>query len=240
MKRILLFAGLLVAIASFASAYTVVLKNGKTIQGTLVSENDEMCIVKDSSGIQLNLKKSNVDLEKTAAANQPLAASEKSAPPADSPNQDAVKKPARKITEEDLEKLREKYDLGEGTFSKNRETGEGEAAWKEVKPPVEKRSDDQWRSEAAQRRAEIQRLEKSAAELKYGCEFTSGLTIQGGDSIVNPQGERLSIAETHKEICGQAEILKAALERAREEYEAFMMEAKTEGVPPGLVEDREK
>src|SRR5262245_25175160 len=117
--RLLIKIGILLAFISTTYAYDVVLKNGKSIHGTKVSEDQNQIVVQDASGVRINIKKSNVDTAKTEAANQqsttaptPASAITPSKPAATKKAE--PKKPARKITKEDLEKLRDKYDLGEG------------------------------------------------------------------------------------------------------------------------------
>jgi hypothetical protein len=101
------------------SAYTVVMKNGKTMTGTLISETDQVMVFKDDSGIQYSLKKTNLDLNKmteanTARAVEPPPAMEPPAAPAAAP--EAPKKKARVYTKDDVDALRSKYpelSLGE-------------------------------------------------------------------------------------------------------------------------------
>lgn len=74
-SNILLFLFLAAVFAS-AESYTIILKNGKTMQGQLVSETDELIVFKDQQGLQYSLKKSSLDLEKMRVANQPPPAPE--------------------------------------------------------------------------------------------------------------------------------------------------------------------
>ena len=100
------------------------------MEGTLVEETNDLIILKDNSGIQINFKKANLDLEKTTAANDkaestpaaPESAKAKltaSESKSDSIKSDPPNKPVRVVTEADLEKLRKKYDLGEGLKGEN-------------------------------------------------------------------------------------------------------------------------
>ncbi len=102
-----------------AEGYTVVLKNGKVMTGTLISESADSVLFKDDSGTRYSLKKSSLDLNKMTEANaaQPVAASEpvtheetKPAPASQ------TKKKARVYTKDDIDRLKEKYgdmDIGE-------------------------------------------------------------------------------------------------------------------------------
>ncbi|PWT89144.1 MAG: hypothetical protein C5B54_09430 [Acidobacteria bacterium] len=63
--------GLTMILVSSAESYTVILKNGKVLKGTLLSENDSIIVFKDDQGLQFSLKKSLLDLDKTRQANEP-------------------------------------------------------------------------------------------------------------------------------------------------------------------------
>lgn len=97
----------------FGGDYTVVLKNGKTMKGSLVSETADTVIFKDSSGVQYSLKKANLDLAKMTELNQPPK--QETVPQAQTNQTETPKKPAKTYTAEDIEKLREKY--GESAIS---------------------------------------------------------------------------------------------------------------------------
>jgi len=114
MTKRLLFAvlGFILVLAASSESYTVVLKNGKTMNGTLVSENDSLIVFKDAHGLQFSIKKLNVDLDKTKQANEPPAPPV--APVAATPSA-ASKKDAKVYGQNDLEALRTKYgDLSPG------------------------------------------------------------------------------------------------------------------------------
>lgn len=109
---------------STADAYTVVLKNGKVIKGTLVSETETILILKGEDGIHYSLKKANLDLEKMREENKP-----KVVEPPPPPAEEAAPKPkkkARVYTKEDADALKEKYgDLSIGEPIENVEDFEG-------------------------------------------------------------------------------------------------------------------
>ena len=118
LKRIpFIFFMLCVAIAT-CSAYTVVMKKGKMMTGTVISETDQVLVFKDNSGVQYSLKKSSLDLDKMTQANaakapEPPPALEQ---PAATPAPEPSKKKARVYTKEDVDALRSKYpelSLGE-------------------------------------------------------------------------------------------------------------------------------
>jgi thioredoxin 1 len=93
-------AVLFLLFAGTCFGYEIVLKDGSTIQGKLVRESAETIILKDTKGVIRNINKSQI---------------KKAIPDAD----DTKTKPAgHVVTQEDLEKLREKYDLGGSSYGK--------------------------------------------------------------------------------------------------------------------------
>lgn len=100
MKR-LIFVLCFALVAPASHGYDVVLKTGKVIRGTIVKEDDNGYVIKNDSGIEFTISKKNVDASKTAAANVSSKTDEKS-----------LKKPARVYTKEDIERVREKINLG--------------------------------------------------------------------------------------------------------------------------------
>jgi hypothetical protein len=114
-KRLLsLVFGFVLILAASAESYTVITKNGKTMTGTLVSENDSLIVFKDDHGLQFSFKKSSLDLDKMKVANEPPApAVPVAAQPAANP-----KKEAKVYGQNDLDTLRNKYgDLSPGQLT---------------------------------------------------------------------------------------------------------------------------
>lgn len=130
MRLGILFCILVAAGLAVLEAHDVVLKTGKVVHGTLVKEDGESIVIKNPDGIEFTIKKKNVDLDKTAAANkQPAGAS-------------AVNK-GRVYTQEDIAAMREKHNLG---------TFEGAVTIKLVKadPNEKPRMDQGFESEVLQ------------------------------------------------------------------------------------------
>jgi hypothetical protein len=73
------YAGILVLFIwlNSASAYTLVFETGKTLDCELMNENSSEFIVRDKSGVLVNINKQDIDLEKTAKANGQVNASSK-------------------------------------------------------------------------------------------------------------------------------------------------------------------
>ena len=106
MARHILFAVLFVTFLSSYSveAFTVVLKNGKVMTGTLISETAEGIVFKDDKGVQFSLKKSSLDLGKMQEAN-----AMKAPEPTMEEGDITPKKKGKVYTKEDLEALKAKY-----------------------------------------------------------------------------------------------------------------------------------
>jgi hypothetical protein len=119
---------LLVGVTTGAGAYTVILKNGKQMNGTLISETEQVILFKDEGGVQYSLKKANLDLARMTAANaaQPEVAPVTPAPSAAPVAKTESKKKSRVYTKEDVDALREKYpELSIGEPIENPEDFEG-------------------------------------------------------------------------------------------------------------------
>lgn len=115
-KRLLtLVFGFVLILAASAESYTVITKNGKTMTGTLVSENDSLIVFKDDHGLQFSIKKSSLDLDKMKLANEPPAPPVVSTAAKPAPN---GKKEAKVYGQNDLDTLRTKYgDLSPGQLT---------------------------------------------------------------------------------------------------------------------------
>jgi hypothetical protein len=218
-----------------------------------------MIVIRDADGVRLNIKKANVDNEKTKTANPPSAeaAPIEQSKPAESAasvkkneTKQPSKRPAKKLTKEDLEKLRDKYDLGEGTFSEEalaytepsedksadptRETNNAEGETDNLS--VE--SEAEWRSQAQQHREALKAAEQRSQQLDQQCETLKQISVQTHD-LVDEQGNQLPINETVQQMCEMADSAKAQLEQEQTDLDEFMNEAKEKGVPPGWLRDEQ-
>ncbi len=238
---IFLLLGMVMAVAT-ASSYTIFLKNGKSVQGALVDETGEMIVLQDAFGIKMNFKKSNVDLEKTEVANQntkpaeSVTVSPAGKEPVSSGTKPAgetakPKAPARVITEEDLEKLRKKYDLGEGLGSGS--SVPSEESQMELSESPEK-TEDEWKKHSRRLENQLRQAESTYNLLKQECEEFKGISIQT-HTVVDENGQVLDMVETTRQVCEDAEMAKTDLEEARSEREAFEKEAREAGAAPGWI-----
>lgn len=247
--------------------YTVVLKNGKIKEGTLLVETDDFITLKDSSGIQMTFKKTTIDLAKTSEKNvvppvpppaevnkptEPVAPATPALPadpakdakpakpaqpevpakPAKPAEEPKSKKPARVLKEEDLEKLREKYDFGSSSGT------EDDQPVVEEDPPSsdnsEERSESDWKNSSTRLRDRAELAQKVYTTLQTQCQTLQGITVQT-HILVDGKGAGLPVQETVQIACEQADQAKLLLDRANEEYQSFLSEAKLESVPPGWI-----
>ena len=224
-------------VAGFAFSYEVVLKNGKTIRGKLISESEELIVLQDDSGIRINFKKANVDLEKTASANRveetsPQTTATEEVAPAEEKVEEVrpvrPKKAARVFTEQDLYRLRSKYPMAGGSSrlasvegsSESTETGE--------------KTEEYWKGASQELLAAMKETEQAYNSLTRSCQILKGATIQT-HRVTNEKGETQNMSETTESYCQQAEQAKAAYDQAKQDYESFLQEAKQENVPPGWI-----
>ena len=93
-------------VSRFVYADTIVLKNGKTFEGTIVTEMKDMIIFKDVHGTMINVNRTDIDEIKKGTAAAAKVEDTHTAPP-------------KVITKEYLDSIRNKYDLGEGSFGES-------------------------------------------------------------------------------------------------------------------------
>jgi superfamily II DNA helicase RecQ len=220
------------ALAGVGTAYDVVLKNGKTVHGSLISEDNEKISIKDKDGLVLNFKKSLIDLEKTSAANKPAAVAEP-AKPAEQPQKESAeksapktKKPARVYTDSDLYRLRAEHPMESGAgveFEEGQPVSSGKG-----------RSGEEWEQLTQQLFAEVKQAEQAYQQLSAKCKEFQGAAIQT-HMAVTPEGKQVPLGEAKEQQCQAAEDAKGALEAAKQQYAAAVEQAKQDNVPPGYI-----
>jgi len=239
--RLLINIGILLAFISTAYAYDVVLKNGKSIHGTKVSEDENQIVVQDANGVRINVKKSTVDTVKTEAANQQStpAPTTTTAPSKPTTIQKAApKKPAHKLTEEELKKLREKYDLGEGTFGKGSNEDSKKTDESAEDNSSTEKTEAEWRQEAEMHRQKLEQAQEQYNRLNEECAKLKQITVQT-HVLVDEQGNEMPMQDTSKQVCDLADSAREKLDDVRSSYSDFTTEAKQQAVPPGWLRDAE-
>lgn len=220
----------LLFLVTSAYGYDVVLKNGKVVKGDLVSKDDSMIVLKDASGVKIQLKSSTVDLTKTDTANpKPAPEAKSSAAPATTAAKS--KTPAKKYTLQDLEQLREKYNLGESaagddsavegedqSTNENAST-EGEAG--EKKPTSA--DEDAAAKAAAQKQKKAEALQKKIEDtqkvydsLSQQCSYLKTTNFQT-TTLKDDKGNVLPYYDTIKKTCDEADKAKAIIDQANAE-----------------------
>src|SRR5688572_13193670 len=91
-----------------ASPYSLVLKTGKILKGTILSENDATIIIRDSDRVVISVKRTNVDAEATAKANIPIPA-RRTGPKKDKDAKTATAKVSSALSREEVSALIKKY-----------------------------------------------------------------------------------------------------------------------------------
>jgi hypothetical protein len=235
MKKILLLLCVIGLLGQFGFAYTVILKNGKTFDGTLVTDDAEKITIKDKDGVVLNFKKPSIDLEKTATANKPVekpaqeppkekpVAEEKkdSAPKAEKP-----KKPARVYTTTDLNRLR-------GEFPMDNSGADIQSPSPDV-PESKGMSGEEWLQRTQNLLSQIKQAEQNYQQASATCKQLQGATVQT-HVVVNEQGQPVNMVEATKNACQAAEQAKADVDSARQAYQSAVEQARQQGVLPGYI-----
>ncbi|MCI0411711.1 hypothetical protein L0222_02790 [bacterium] len=229
MKRIAFSFVILLLVANWGFAYDLILKSGKVIQGTLVSENEENIFIKDKDGITLNFKKTMVDLQKTSEANKPMqpVVEEPKKPEVAEKSAEKPKKKARVYNAADINRLRDEYPLESGAGV---QFEEGKTVVKDKKGL----SGEEWQELTQSLLAQIKAAEEDYQRLSAKCSEFQGAAIQT-HIAVSPEGKEVNLVEAKERACQAAEDAKAALESVRQEYANAVERARQENVLPGYI-----
>jgi hypothetical protein len=221
MRYTLLF---LVLFACEVRAYDVVLRDGKVIAGTIIRETAERIILKEASGMFRSLNKTDVDLEKTQKANNGKT------PDEDKVNcEDKDKSPIKRVTEEDLKKLREKYDWGNNTTET--ETAESQ----EKKRLDEQKKKEKEAAEEEQKKidnyaARIARLRSSEISALHGC---GTALLQSGVIVTDTRGNVLNYLTNSSDL----PLVCVDLIEIEEEVQETKEQARRDGVPMQYLDE---
>jgi hypothetical protein len=254
MKTVLFSIAILFVSASLF-AHTLVLKNGKKIEGTLVNENSEGLEIRDSQGIVIFVKRSQLDAEATSKLNVKVetvkpAEVEKTKPvekKAESKSSKKKKEPTRVLRNEDLDKMPEVSIIGTEETAEENEEGEKEKPQSEFSKATSEKSEEYWKDET---RRFAQAIHRAEDDVKIFSEECDQLGSQAAYAIYDPQqwiminGVWVPIdgsypAETiqqAQQACSDAERAKKELERLRLELEDFQDYARRQGALPGWVD----
>ena len=235
MKKIFALMFALALFSNVTFAYHVILKNGKTFDGTLMSDDADKITIKDKDGLVLNFKKLSIDMEKTAEANKPVEKPAVEAPaekPVAAEPKDAVakidkpKKPARVYTANDLYRLRGEYPMDN--------TGADIQSPSPDVPANKGMSGEEWQQLTQGLLTQIKQAEQNYQEASAKCKELQGATVQT-HVVVNERGEAVDMVEATKSACQAAEQAKADIESARQAYQQAVEQAKQQNVLPGYI-----
>lgn len=222
--------------ASLSTAYDVVLKNGKTLTGKVVSESQELIILRDSSGVQLRIKKRNIDWIRTEELNKKSEAiqiepSEEKTSKSDVKTAAKAKTKARVYKKEDLEKMPELTVLGSD------ESPDDDILQREYEEDSQREKE----AEAAWNEAALQiddRIREAQDAYDYNKNFCDKV-IPDVDDLSEGGYVKLT-AEQYEEqrriACMEAEASAKDLESAKAAYEELLEDARKKGIPPGWVD----
>jgi len=211
-----------VFVSASVLADEVTLKNGKVLRGNLVREDEEMILLEDSSGVQIQIKKSNIA---STIPDEPIDKMERIQ------NQQNPKKEARVYRKEDLEKTPELSIVG----TEESEDQPVQTRGSNSIVAAERTDEAYWNNEALLIDREIREAKRAYEKHKSVCdktipEITDLPTAVPVDSGFQEFEDRRRIS------CFLADSAHEDLVRAQEDYELLLEQARREGVPPGWVD----
>lgn len=213
--------------------YTVLLKNGKKIEGIFVEENEEKILIKDKDGIVLTFRKGTLDLERMKQINTEKIESEP--PPEKSPQtrpaqtQNTEKNNKRVFKNEDLKDLPELSIIGS-------ESSSDDPNEEMVAEDFEDQSLDAeafWKEETRKLADRLYDAKDYYESLKKDCkDAQDALTWY----VLNGIYLNSSVGFESQQICDEANQAKAEYEHWEQEMEEFQERARREGALPGWVD----
>lgn len=220
-----------------ALAYTVILKNGKQVQGTFVEDKGSTIEIKDRDGVLLTFRKSTLNLDKMLEVN----GGESSAPaPGPTPTQTAPqdtekpRKATKVYTNEDLKDLPELAVAGSDEPVTYPEETVAEDQPTQDKPAASFDAEAYWKSQTREIGTRLRQVEGDYEYLKQQCdnarEALKYYVLNGY------MGVNLAVAQDATYFCDQANQAKAELERQQKDLEDFQDHARKEGALPGWID----
>jgi hypothetical protein len=248
---------ILVTLPIFAEV--LVLKNGKRLEGKIIHEDDKVYEFRDSTGIVLTVKKSQVDAEGTQKLNAEqkeldTAAEVSKETKTESSTEDTSVADlarvaranrtgtARTLRKEDLEKTPELSIIG---------TTQSEDRIEDHVPPpdhLSEKNEDYWKNQTRQFANDLRRVRDDVELLGKECD---DLNKQAGYAIVDPSqymvingvlvpisgsGYDYTIIQRAQEVCFQSEQAKKELARIEKELQEFQEDARRKGALPGWID----
>jgi hypothetical protein len=244
--RNLLTCFILLFVIEVASAYTVILKNGKKVEGTYLEENDSQIVVRDKDGIVLTFRKTTLDLDAMSGVNpqtpqeqKPEAASTQDSAqtkPADPKPSDtkSTQKPTKVFTNEDVKDLPE---LSVAGSEQPQEIAEEEAG------PEESVQDEPdaygveaemyWKDQTRKISNRLYEAEDNYTRVQKECDdakeafawYALNGYWGGGFAPYDPAY-----------VCDQANQAKAVYDDWKSRFEEFQERARREGALPGWID----
>jgi hypothetical protein len=233
-QKIVLFLVLLMASSCFA--YEVVLKNGKILTGEVVSDNHELMILRDPSGVRLQIRKNQIDSIKTEERNKKTStvAAQPKETEIVAPEKASVEKPktkARVYKKEDLEKMPELTVIGK------EESPDGAAVTKELRDRAEREKEEEaaWNEEALRLDDQIQQAREAYEYNQSFCDkvIPDVADLRDGAYVILSAEQ---YEEQRRVACMEAEAAAKDLKRHEAEFEEFLEDARKQGIPPGWVD----
>jgi hypothetical protein len=244
MKKVILIFSILL-LPSLLFAYTVVLKNGKRIDGRLMSEEKGTVTIRDREGVLITIKPHQIDESATEAANVKKADEGTEIQPKEPAARYANQKKStgKVFTKEDLKDLPEVSIIG----------SEQSEAYSEVPYETEEfapggRTEAEWIAETRQLGRAIRDAEENFAMLKRECESagaqaaynlidpTAYVFINGVWVPVSGYGPDPEIQRRAQEVCFQKERAEKEMLRLYEDLDRYQEYARRMGALPGWVE----
>jgi len=226
---------LLMLAASPCFGFEVVLNNGKVLTGDVLREDPETLILRDLSGVRLNIKKDTIDWARTQDRNKKTEeAHKKEKEPTGETDLTDPQQPKRKTRvykKEDLENMPELTILG------NEESPDDEEIRNEFEDRAmrEKEAEGSWNEEALRIDDQIREAKDIYQNSKRLCDKV----IPGVEDLREGDYVRLSpeqYEERRRYACSEAESAAKELKNAETEYEELLEEARKKGIPPGWVD----
>lgn len=236
-RSLLLFV--FMTVCCTALAYTVILKNGKQVQGTFVEDKGSTIEIKDHDGVLLTFRKSTLNLDKMLEVNAGESGSAASAPvlpPAQTAPQDTGKpRSATKVyTNEDLKDLPELAVAGSEEPVTYPEETAAEDQPIQDNPATSFDPEAYWKSQTREIGNRLRQVEGDYEYLKQECE-NARETLKW--YVLNGYlGVNLAVAQDATYFCDQANQAKAEWERQQRELEDFQDLARKEGALPGWID----